>query len=419
MGKRRTTKFYEMGIQDRLAVVQDQAGLTDDEVSALGMPLALESANRMIENAVGTISIPLGIATNFVINGQERLVPMAIEEPSVIAAASKAAKIARSKGGFLVEAGESLMIGQIQIVSVPNIEFAKKEIEKNKLQILEAGNSKTNSIKARDLSVRQVTDESPNDMGDMLVVELIADAKDAMGANAINTICESAAPAVAQISGGQVVLRILSNYATRRLVRCRAIFDKTELGGSEVVERILYAYALAYTDIYRAVTHNKGIMNGIDAVAVATGQDFRAVEAAAHAYACREGQYRSLSKWTKTAEGDLVGELELPLAVGTTGGITSVNPAARTAIKITGSKNAKDLAMCIAAVGLAQNLAAMRALVSEGIQRGHMKLHARNIAVAAGAKGREIDLVASQIAKEHSVTLDTARRALESLRSSK
>jgi len=412
----RDKKFYEMSRKDRLAFIKEKAGLTDDEVSALVQPLAFESIDRMIENAIGSISIPLGIATNFVINGQERLIPMAIEEPSVIAAASKAAKIARSKGGFKADAADSFMIGQIQIVSVPDLALAKKELEKNKQQILDAGNAKTKSVKAIDLSVRQVTDESPNDIGEMLLVEITADAKDAMGANAVNTICESAAPTVEMLSGGQVILKILSNYATKRMVRCSAIFDKDELGGSQIVERILYAYSLAYSDVYRAVTHNKGVMNGIDAVAVAAGQDFRAIEAAAHAYASHEGPYRSLTRWSKTAEGDLYGEIELPLAVGTTGGITSVNRSAKSAIKITGSENSRELAMCMAAAGLAQNLAALRALASEGIQKGHMKLHARNIAVTAGATVKEVDLVAAQITAEGNVTLEAARKAIDSLR---
>jgi hydroxymethylglutaryl-CoA reductase len=252
-------------------------------------------------------------------------------------------------------------------------------------------------------------------MGDMLLVELIIDTKDAMGANAINTMCEAIAPEVAEIIGGEVVLKILSNYATKRMVRCKAVFNKEELGGGEIVERILYAYALAYSDVYRAVTHNKGVMNGIDAVALATGQDFRAIEAGAHAYAARDGTYRSLTKWHKTKEGDLAGEIELPLAVGIVGGITAVHPTARLALKILGVKSAKELAMAMAAAGLAQNLAAIRALASEGIQEGHMRLHARNVAVIAGAKGGEIDIVAKKIADEGAVTVEKAKQVLASL----
>ncbi|MEO9320174.1 MAG: hydroxymethylglutaryl-CoA reductase, degradative [Nitrososphaera sp.] len=410
-------KFYEMNLGERLKFLQEQAGLTDEEKAAFGHLLPFEIADRMIENAVGAISIPVGIAMNFLINGQERLIPMAIEEPSVIAAASKAAKIARAKGGFTASATESHMIGQIQVVSLGDIERARQDLESNRQQILDASNSKTRSIKAHDLLIRQVQDESPNDMGNMLVVEITADARDAMGANAVNTMCESAAEAIAEISGGHVVLRILSNYSTKRMVKCSAIFDKDELGGPDVVERILYAYALAYSDIYRAVTHNKGIMNGIDAVALATGQDFRAIEAAAHAFACKDGSYRSLTHWSKTGDGDLQGELELPLAVGITGGVTAVSATARAAIKVTGAKSSKDLAVCMACAGLAQNLAAIRALASEGIQKGHMRLHARNIAMAAGAKGKEVEAVADRISDAGNITLDAAKKALESLRS--
>jgi hydroxymethylglutaryl-CoA reductase len=370
----------------------------------------------MAENVVGMLSIPLGIATNFVINGKERLVPMAIEEPSVIAAASHAAKIAKVRGGFTASTGQSLMVGQVQVISVSDPKAASAEILTKKELILSKANEKNKTIVATDLTVRELTDESPNQMGRMLLVEIIVDTKDAMGANAINSMCESIAPLVAEISGGDTVLKILSNYATKRLVRCSAVFDKDELGGSRIVERILHAYALAYSDVYRAVTHNKGIMNGIDAVALATGQDFRAIEAAAHAYAARDGRYRSLTKWLKAKDGDLVGEIELPIAVGVVGGVASVNPTAKISIKILGATSASELAICMAAAGLAQNLAALRALASEGIQKGHMRLHANNIAVTAGAKGREIELVASKLAEEGTVTVQRARQILALMR---
>jgi hydroxymethylglutaryl-CoA reductase len=331
----------------------------------------------MIENAIGIMSIPMGIATNFVINGRECMIPMAIEEPSVIAAVGKAAKIAKVNGGFIAEADNSLMIGQVQVVGLGNIKHAMTKILRNKNQLLATANSNSRSLTAVDLQVRQLRDKSPNNMGNMLLVELVIDTKDAMGANAINTMCEAIAPYVAKITGGEVVLKILSNYTTQRMVRCKATFDKERLGGSQIVKRILYAYALAYSDAYRAVTHNKGIMNGIDAVALATGQDFRAIEAGAHAYAARDGTYRSLTSWRRTKEGDLAGEIELPLAVGVVGGIVNVHPTAKFALQILGIKSAKELAMVMAAVGLAQNLAAIRALSSEGIQAGHMKLHAR------------------------------------------
>lgn len=366
-------KFYEMSRDERLEYVKRAAGVSD--IKAMLRPLAFDDADRMVENAIGVMSVPMGIATNFVINGREYLIPMAIEEPSVIAAASKAAKIAKTKGGFSAEADESLMMGQVQVIGASKTVMQK--IWKSKKQLLAIANSKGKSVVAVDLKVRQVRDASPNRMGGMLVVELVVDTKDAMGANAINTMCEAIAPQVAEITGGEVVLKILSNYATKRMVRCRAVFDKDELGGSEIVRRILYAYALAHSDVYRAVTHNKGVMNGIDAVALATGQDFRAIEAGAHAYAARDGTYRSLTRWRRTREGDLAGEIELPLAVGIIGGVVNVHPAAKLALQILGVKSAKELAMAMAAAGLAQNLAAMRALSAEGIQAGHMRLHGR------------------------------------------
>jgi hydroxymethylglutaryl-CoA reductase len=369
-------KFYKMSREERLDYIRKTTRISDD-VEVMLRPLPYEDANRMIENAIGIMSIPMGIATNFVINDRECVIPMAIEEPSVIAAVGKAAKIAKVNGGFISEADDSLMIGQVQVVRLGDVRHAMIKVLKNKNQLLAAANSNSRSVTAIDLQVRQLRDKSPNNMGNMLLVELVIDTKDAMGANAINTMCEAIAPHVAAITGGEVVLKILSNYATRRMVRCKAIFDKEQLGGSPIVKRILYAYALAYSDTYRAVTHNKGVMNGIDAIALATGQDFRAIEAGAHAYAARDGTYRSLTSWRRTKEGDLAGEIELPLAVGVVGGIVSAHPTAKFALQILGVKSAKDLAMVMAAVGLAQNLAAIRALSSEGIQAGHMKLHAR------------------------------------------
>src|ERR687897_2002476 len=369
-------KFYEMSREERLDYIRKATGISGD-IEAMLRPLSFEDANRMVENAIGIMSIPMGIATNFVINGRECVIPMAIEEPSVIAAVGKAAKIAKVSGGFIAEADDSLMIGQVQVVGLGKVKHAMTKILRNKNQLLATANSNSRSLTAVDLHVRQLRDKSPNNMGNMLLVELVIDTKDAMGANAINTMCEAIAPQVAEITDGEVVLKILSNYTTRRMVRCRATFDKDELGGNQVVKRILYAYALAYSDIYRAVTHNKGVMSGIDAVALATGQDFRAIEAGAHAYAARNGTYRSLTSWRRTKEGDLAGEIELPLAVGVVGGVVNAHPTAKFALQILGVKSAKDLAMVIAAAGLAQNLAAIRALSSEGIQAGHMRLHAR------------------------------------------
>ncbi len=369
-------KLHEMSREERLDYIRKATRISDD-IEVMLRPLPFEDANRMIENAIGVMSIPMGVATNFVINGREYVIPMAIEEPSVIAAVSKAAKIAKVKGGFIVEANDSIMIGQVQVVGLGNVKHAMTKILRNKKQLLAIANSNSRSVTAVDLQMRQLRDKSPNNMGNMLLVELVIDTKDAMGANAINTMCEAIAPYVAEITDGEVVLKILSNYSTRRLVRCTATFDKEELGGSQIVKRILYAYALAYSDAYRAVTHNKGIMNGVDAVALATGQDFRAIEAGAHAYAARDGTYRSLTSWRRTKEGDLAGEIELPLAAGVVGGVVNAHPTAKLALQILGVKSAKELAMVMTAVGLAQNLAAIRALSSEGIQAGHMKLHAR------------------------------------------
>ncbi len=369
-------KIYKMTREERLEYIRKATQISGD-IEAMLQPLSFEDSNRMIENAIGIMSIPLGIATNFVINGREYVIPMAIEEPSVIAAVSKAAKIAKVRGGFMAEADDSLMIGQVQVVKLGNVKHATTKILRNKSQLLAIANSNSKSVVAIDLRVRLLRDKSPNNMGNMLVVELVIDTKDAMGANVINTMCEAIAPHVAEITGGEVVLKILSNYSTKRLVRCRATFDKDELGGSQIVKRILYAYALAYSDTYRAVTHNKGVMNGIDAVALATGQDFRAIEAGTHAYAARDGTYRSLTTWGRTKEGDLAGAIELPLAVGVVGGVVNAHPTAKFALQILSVKSAKELATVMAAVGLAQNLAAIRALSSEGIQAGHMRLHAR------------------------------------------
>ena len=417
--KQNKEKFYKMNLDERLMYLQEKTNLSTNDIAVLRNPSSLTfvNANRMIENAIGVLSLPLGIATNFVINNKKYVVPMAIEEPSVIAASSKAAKIANVNGGFRAECHEALMIGQVQVVSLPgSFATARRRISAHKAEILRIANSKSTSIKAKNLQIKDVVDTSPLKMGKMLVLELLVDTKDAMGANTINTMCESVSSRIEELTGGRAILRILSNYATRRMVKCRAIFSKSDIGGTDVVENILYAYSFAYSDVYRAVTHNKGIMNGIDAVALATGQDFRAIEAAAHAYAARDGKYRSLSNWSKTRKGDLLGELELPLAVGLVGGSASVHPTAIVGLKILGVKTAKELAMILCAVGLAQNMAALRALAAEGIQRGHMKLHAKNIASMAGAQDSEIDIVAEKISDENNVTPSRAKEILFSIR---
>jgi hydroxymethylglutaryl-CoA reductase len=412
-------KFYEMNLAQRLNHLKALTNISQHDIEILRNPTSFTfvNANRMVENAIGVFSLPLGIATNFVINKKKYLVPMAIEEPSVIAAASKAAKIAKNNGGFIAECNKSLMIGQVQIVSLTiSLNTARMRLNTHKKEILRIANSKSKSIVAKNFQVRELDDKSHNNIGKMLLLELFVDTKDAMGANTINTMCESISSRIEELTGGKVILKILSNYATKRLVKCRAIFSKNDIGGEGVVENILYAYSLAYSDVYRAVTHNKGVMNGIDAVALATGQDFRAIEAAAHAYAARSGIYRSMTRWYKTRKGDLAGELELPLAVGIVGGAASVHPLAKVGLKILGVKAAKELAMVLSAVGLAQNMAAIRALASEGIQKGHMRLHARNIATMAGSEGSQIDIVAKKISDENDVTVRRAKEILFSLK---
>ncbi|MDW0126764.1 MAG: hydroxymethylglutaryl-CoA reductase, degradative [Nitrososphaeraceae archaeon] len=410
-------KFYEMSLDERLSLIASKSNLTKNEISTVvNQPLPFDKIDRMIENAVGSFSLPLGIATNFVINGKEYLVPMAIEEPSVIAAASHAAKLAKSSGGFKASAESSIMRGQIQVTNLLDIKKAIQVISKNKESLLRTVNSISNNVKALDLKTRIVENEI--DGTKMLAAELYVDCKDSMGANTINSMCELLGPEIEQKTSGKVILKILSNYATERIATSKATFKKEELGGTDIVDRILSAFAFAFSDTYRAVTHNKGIMNGIDAVSIATGQDFRAIEAAAHAYASRDGKYRSLTTFSKSSNGDLVGRIEIPLSVGIVGGISIVHPVARMGLKILGVKSASELACVIASAGLAQNLAAIRALSTEGIQKGHMKLHAKNIAVAAGATGKLVDIVSETMYKQSKISLDSARRILQDLRHS-
>ncbi|MGC2441238.1 MAG: hydroxymethylglutaryl-CoA reductase, degradative [Nitrososphaeraceae archaeon] len=410
-------KFYEMSLDERLSLIASKSNLTKNEISTVvNQPLPFDKIDRMVENAVGSFSLPLGIATNFVINGKEYLVPMAIEEPSVIAAASHAAKLAKSSGGFKASAESSIMRGQIQVTNLLDIKKAIQVISKNKESLLRTVNSISNNVKALDLKTRIVENEI--DGTKMLAAELYVDCKDSMGANTINSMCELLGPEIEQKTSGKVILKILSNYATERIATSKATFKKEELGGTDIVDRILSAFAFAFSDTYRAVTHNKGIMNGIDAVSIATGQDFRAIEAAAHAYASRDGKYRSLTTFSKSSNGDLVGRIEIPLSVGIVGGISIVHPVARMGLKILGVKSASELACVIASAGLAQNLAAIRALSTEGIQKGHMKLHAKNIAVAAGATGKLVDIVSETMYKQSKISLDSARRILQDLRHS-
>lgn len=415
--KGKTPKFYEMNHEQRLRFLKRFARLSRDEVKALRSgTLSFGTADNMVENAIGTTALPLGIATHFVINGREHLIPMAIEEPSVIAAASKAAKIARAKGGFVASADDSLMIGQIQVVDLKDLLQASMAVLRAKDRILEVANGRSRTLArvgagAKDLSFRVLETEREK----MLILELTVDVRDAMGANVLNTMCEAVAPVIEEVTGGRVLLRILSNYATKRLARAEATFSKEELGGG-VVDDILLAHAFAAADQYRCTTHNKGVMNGIIAVANATGQDTRAIEAGAHSYACRDGRYTSLTEWRRNGDGDLVGSIELPLAVGVVGGVAWTHPIAKACLRILQVKSAQELACVMASAGLAQNLAALRALVSEGIQKGHMRLHARNIAMTAGAAGRLVDLVAERIADEENLTLQRAREVLRELR---
>lgn len=418
----RISGFYKLTPRERLEMVKKFASLSDEEAAILENTgsLGRELADRMIENVIGGFTLPLGIATNFRINERDYLIPMALEEPSVVAAASNAARMARFKGGFTASATEPRMIGQVQLVDVSYPEAAIHDIEKSKDEILALANRHDPVLVklgggAKDVEARVVDTK----LGRMVVAHLIVDCRDAMGANAVNTMAEAVAPLLERITGGRAVLRIISNLAVHRLARAKAIFAREALGGEEVVDAILEAYALAEADQYRCSTHNKGIMNGIVAVAIATGNDTRALEAGAHSYASLDGSYKPLTRYYKNEDGDLVGEIELPIAVGVIGGTTAVHPAAKVNLKILGVKSAQELAMVMASVGLAQNLAALKALATEGIQRGHMSLHARNIAVMAGAEGELIDKVAERLVAERRIRLDKAREILKELTGSK
>ncbi|QLH11572.1 hydroxymethylglutaryl-CoA reductase, degradative [Nitrosarchaeum sp. AC2] len=412
------SKFFEKTRKERLDIVGNFADLTAEELEILQNNdggITFEKADKMIENAIGTFSLPLGIATSFKINDKDYLVPMVIEEPSVIAAASKGAKIARIKGGFKATADESYSIGQIQVLDV-DIDLAIKKIQETSKEIISLANSTSNTLSKMNKGAKEVSYKIiDTDFGKMLIVELLIDVGDAMGANVTNTMCEAVSPLLEKITGGRTLLRILSNYSTHRIAKATAVFDKNEIGGEDVVNDIVLAYQFANNDVYRAVTHNKGIMNGVIAVANATGQDNRAIEAAANAYASRSGSYRSLSNWTKDSDGNLVGSLELPLSVGIVGGIANVHPIAKICMKILKVKSAQELACIMIATGLAQNYSAIRALSTEGIQKGHMRLHARNLAAAAGAKPEQIDKIVQKMIEEKKISLDKAKEILQSL----
>ena len=420
----RLSGFYKRPLAERAAIVAQWADLSAAEQSALvGISgLNAAQADHMIENAVGVYGLPLGIATNFLINGREYLVPMVTEEPSVIAAVSSAAKLFRDSGGFITSSDEPVMIAQLQVLDLPDLYAAAGVIRQEKAALMEAANQIGGSIVrrgggARDVEVRPM-ENTP--VGDMLIVHVLFDTRDAMGANAINTVAERLAPQVESLTGGRVNLRILSNLADRRKARAQGTIDSrhlatTGLNGARVVRSIVEAGVFAEIDPYRAATHNKGIMNGIDAVVIATGNDWRAVEAGAHAYAARNGAYTSLTRWWQDEAGHLHGEIELPLALGIVGGATRVHPTAQLALRILGVETAQQLAEIAAAVGLAQNLAAIRALATDGIQKGHMRLHAKQLAVAAGATPEQVDRVVERMVEEGNIRAERAQQLVQQI----
>ena len=408
--------FYEKTREERLDAVSEFAGLSQDERAMLQDPrggVSFSDADRMIENAIGTFALPLGIATNFRINGRDCLIPMVIEESSVVAAASRGAKDARAFGGFSAVAEDPYSIGQIQIIGAES--GAVPRITESSQKILELANSKSSTLPAigrgaKEISCKNIAAPS----GDMLIVELAIDVGDAMGANITNTMCETVAPLIERLSGGRALLRILSNYSTKRMVRASAIFDKNVVG-SNTARDIVLAFEFADNDVYRAVTHNKGIMNGVMAVANATGQDGRAIEAAANAYATRTGRYRPLGSWSVNSDGNLAGTFEIPLAVGMVGGISNIHGTAKVCKKILGAASAQELACVMASVGLAQNYSALRALATDGIQSGHMRLHAQNLAAAAGATPEQITTISDMMISDRDISLGHAKELLRQI----
>jgi hydroxymethylglutaryl-CoA reductase len=425
MTNSRLPGFYRLSLDERRAALSAAAALSPEDLKAYAPNggLSAESADHMIENAVGTYALPLGIALNFRVNDSDVLIPMAIEEPSVVAGASFMAKLARAGGGFRATCSAPEMIGQIQVLDLTNVHEARLAVLEHKEELILEADSIDPVLKkfgggARALDVR-IIEDSP--IGAFIVIHLIYDVRDAMGANAVNTACERLAPRVEALTGGRVHLRILSNLADRRLARSACTIPIEQLAfddfsGETVRDGIIEAWAFAASDPYRAATHNKGIMNGVDAVVIATGNDWRAIEAGAHAYAARSGKYTSLSTWGKDPDGSLVGALEMPMAVGIIGGATKVHPGAQAALKLMGAESAAELAQIIVSVGLAQNLAALRALATEGIQRGHMSLHARQVAIAAGATGQMIDKVAAIMVEERLVRIDRAEAILKEMK---
>ena len=415
-------KFYKLSRAERLQLLQTETELTDSDLAVLSgeQGLSGDDADHMIENSVGVFGLPLGIARYFKINGREVPIPMAVEEPSVVAGASFMAKLALNTGGFFAQTSAPEMIGQIQVLDVADLTEARDNLLAEKESLL-ADAARVDPVLMklgggpRDLEIRTIA-ESP--IGPFLVIHLIYDVRDAMGANAVNTAVERLSGRIEKLTGGRVLLRILSNLADQRLARSQVTIRTADLAfddfsGEEVRDRIIEAWAFAASDSYRAATHNKGIMNGVDPVVIATGNDWRAIEAGAHAYAARNGTYTSLSTWGRNAEGNLAGSLEMPMAVGTIGGATRVHPQAKASLKLMGIEKASELAEVIVSVGLAQNLAALRALATEGIQRGHMRLHARQVAVAAGATGEQIEWLAEQLVRDQIIRIDHAEAILK------
>lgn len=408
--------FFKLSTEERRKEVAEFCGLTQEEQAILkdANSLDMDKADHMIENVIGRYTYPLGVAINFVINGKDYVIPMASEEPSVLAACSNAAKMARPGGGFTTDYTGNIMISQIQLLDVPTPHYAKGKILEHKAQIAELCNAKDPVLVSLGGGVKDVEVRILDSIvGPMVIVHLLVDTGDAMGANAVNTMAEAVAPFLEELTGGRAELRILSNLADRRLARARAVFKKEAVGGEEVVDKMIAAYAFAAADPYRAATNNKGIMNGVIPVVIATGNDTRAIESGAHAYAARSGHYSPFATWEKNADGDLVGSIEMPMAVGLVGGATKIHPAAKVAVKMLGVKTASELAQIIAAVGLAQNMAAIKALATEGIQRGHMSLHARNLAATAGAKGEVLERIVKQMVAEKNVRLEYAQELMK------
>ena len=423
-----TKKFHQQSLSERLETLAANSDLTPEDLLAYQKSggLDVETANAMVENVVGLYSLSLGIAQNFVVNGRELLVPMVIEEPSVVAGVSFMAKLAKASGGFEAGMTSQEMIGQLQVLDLPDPQFAAEKVLSHKAELLQSVADFHPSIQRygggpRDLQTRILPQ---TEVGPMLVIHLIVDVQDAMGANIINSMLEFLAPKIEDLTGGRVHLRILSNLSDRRLawastrIACSDLaFD--DFSGEKVRDGIIEAWAFAEADPYRAATHNKGVMNGIDAVVLATANDWRAVEAGAHAYAARSGQYRSLTHWSKAENGDLLGFIELPMALGIVGGAIKVHPTAQANLKLMGVKSVAEAGGIVAAVGLAQNLAALRALATEGIQKGHMSLHARQIALAAGTKPEQAEVVAAQLVAENNIKLARALEIVAQLNGSK